>query len=45
MKKNWKKTKKNEKEFRIEQVIKKKAISWMSDGKDTIIHLIVGLIK
>ena len=35
----------NEKEFRIEQVIKKKVISRMSNGKDTIIHLTVGLIK
>ena len=33
----------SQKEFRIEKVIKKK--SYMSNGKDMIIHLIVGLIK
>ena len=35
----------NQKEFRIEKVIKKKETSYMSNGKDMIIHLIVGLIK
>ena len=35
----------NQKEFRIEKVIKKKETSYMSDGKDVTIHLIVGLIK
>ena len=43
MKKNCKKLAK--KKFRIEKVIKKKVINCMSNGKDTIIHLIVGLIK
>ena len=33
------------KEFRIEKVLKKKVISYMSNGKVMIIHLIVGLIK
>ena len=31
--------------FRTEKVIKKKAINYMLNGKDMIIHLIVGLIK
>ena len=35
----------SEKEFRIEKVLKKKVINYMSNGKDMIIHLIVGLIK
>ena len=35
----------NQKEFRIEKVIKKKVINYMSNGKVMIIHLIVGLIK
>ena len=35
----------NQKEFRIKKVLKKKAISYMSNGKIIIIHLIVGLIK
>ena len=35
----------NQKQFRIEKVIKKKVISYMSNGKDIMIHLIVGLIK
>ena len=35
----------NQKEFRIEKVIKKKEISYMSNGKVMIILLIVGLIK
>ena len=35
----------NQKEFRIEKVIKKKEASYMSNRKDMIIHLIVGLIK
>ena len=34
-----------QKEFRIEKVINKKERSYMSNGKDMIIHLIVGLIK
>ena len=34
----------NQKEFRIEKVLKKKVINYMSKGK-VIIHLIVGLIK
>ena len=34
----------NQKEFRIEKVLKK-VINYMSNGKDIIIHLIVGLIK
>ena len=33
------------KEFRTEKVITKKAINYMLNGKDTIIRLIVGLIK
>ena len=35
----------NQEEFRIEKVIKKKETSYMSNGKDMIIHLIAGLIK
>ena len=35
----------NQKEFRIEKVIKKKGNNYMSNGKDMIIHLIAGLIK
>ena len=35
----------NQKEFRIEKIIKKKEISCMLNGKVMIIHLIVGLIK
>ena len=35
----------DQQEFRIEKVIKKKVINYMSNGKDMIIHLIVGLIK
>ena len=31
--------------FRIEKVLKKNVINCMSNGKDMIIHLIVGLIK
>ena len=34
----------NQKEFRIEKLIKK-VISYMSNGQDMKIHLIVGLIK
>ena len=37
--------KKNQEEFRIEKVIKRKVIKYMLNGKDIIIHLIVGLIK
>ena len=35
----------NQEEFRIEKVIKKKETSYMSNGKDMIIHLIARLIK
>ena len=35
----------NQEEFRIEKVINKKGDNYMSNGKDMIIHLIVGLIK
>ena len=36
----------NQKKFRIEKLIKrKKAINYVLNGKDTIIHLTVGLIK
>ena len=37
----------NQKEFRIEKVIKRNYVStnYMSNGKDIIIHLIAGLIK
>ena len=35
----------DQQEFRIEKVIKKKVINYMSNGKDMIIHLIAGLIK
>ena len=35
----------NQKEFRIEKVLKKNMISCMLNGKGMIIHLIVGLIK
>ena len=35
----------NQKEFRIEKLLKKKVINCMLNGKDMIIHLIVGLIK
>ena len=35
----------NQKLFRIEKVIKEKEVSCMSNGKDMIIHLIVGFIK
>ena len=34
----------NQEEFRIEKVIKK-AINYMSNGKDVIVHLIAGSIK
>ena len=34
----------NQEEFRIEKVIKKRVI-YMLNGKDMIIHLIIGLIK
>ena len=42
-KKKFQKT--NQKEFRIEKVIKKKVINFMLNGMVMIIHLIVGLIK
>ena len=35
----------NQQDFRIEKVVKKKVISYMSNEKDMIIHLIAGLIK
>ena len=35
----------NEQEFRIEKVIKKKVIKYMSNGKAMIIHSVAGLIK
>ena len=35
----------NQKEFKIEKELKEKVINYMSNGKDIIIHLIVGLIK
>ena len=35
----------NQQEFRIEKVIKKKVMNYISNGKVMIIHLIVGLIK
>ena len=43
MKKNCKRL--VNKKIRIEKVLKKKVINFMSIGKDIIIHLIVGLIK
>ena len=36
---------KNQKEFIIEKVMKKKETSYMSNGKDMITHLKAGLIK
>ena len=35
----------DQKEFRIEKVLKKMVISYMSNRKVMIIHLIVGLIR
>ena len=35
----------NQEEFRIEKVIKKKGDNYRLNGKDMVIHLIVGLIK
>ena len=35
----------NQEEFRIEKLIKKKETSYMSNGKDMIIHSVVGSIK
>ena len=35
----------NQKKFRIEQVLKKKVISYMLNGKIMITHVIAGLIK
>ena len=43
MKKNCKKT--NQEEFRIEKVLQEKEISYMSNGKAVMIHLIAGLLK
>ena len=37
--------KSNQKEFRIEKVIKRKVINCTSNGKDMIIHSIVRLVK
>ena len=45
MEKNCKKKKKNQKEFRVEKIIKRKCDNYMLNGKDTIILLTVGLIK
>ena len=42
-KKNCKKT--NQNEFRVEKVVKRKAINYMLDGKVMIILLTDGLIK
>ena len=39
------KKKKNQKEFRVEKIIKRKCDNYMLNGKDTIILLTVGLIK
>ena len=44
-KKEIKKQKKNQKEFRVEKVIKKKVINYMLNRKVTIVLLIVELIK
>ena len=35
----------DQQEFRIEKVVKKKVINYMSNGNDMIMHLIAGLIK
>ena len=35
----------NQQRLRIEKVIKRKEINYMSNGKDMITHLIPGLIK
>ena len=35
----------NQKELRIEKVLRKKVINYMLNGKVMIIHLIAGLIK
>ena len=35
----------DQQEFRIEKVLRKRVINYMLNGKDMIIHLIVGLIK
>ena len=43
MKKNYRVT--NQQKFRKERIIKEKVINYMSNGKDTMIHSIVGLIK
>ena len=43
MKKNCKKN--SQQEFRIEKVLKRKGENSTSNGKDMIIHLIVGLVK
>ena len=37
--------KRNQQRLRIEKVIKRKEINYMSNGKDMITHLIPGLIK
>ena len=43
LKKKWQKT--NQKEFKLEKIMKKEEINYMSNGKDMIIHLIVELMK
>ena len=43
LEKNCKKT--SEEKFRIKKYLKEKAINCMSNGKDMMIHLLVGLIK
>ena len=43
--KELQKKKKNQKEFRVEKIIKRKCDNYMLNGKDTIILLTVGLIK
>ena len=35
----------NQQKCRIEKIIKRKGVNYMSNGKDTMIHSIVGLIK
>ena len=35
----------NEEEFRIEKELRKRETSYMSNGKDMVVHLIAGLIK
>ena len=35
----------NKEEFRIEKELRKRETSYMSNGKDMVVHLIAGLIK